>query len=60
MKRFQIDVEEMYRKSLIIEAETEEKAIEEIQKMYDNGEIPLTSDDFQEVGVYCAKEIKGS
>lgn len=59
MKRYQIDVEEMYRKSLIIEAESEDEAIEEVQKMYDNGDIPLTSEDFQEVGLYCATEIKG-
>jgi len=46
MKEFKIEITELLSKSLVLKADSEEKAIEKAKYLYDNEEITLDSDNY--------------
>ena len=48
MRVFDIEIEEVLRRVVSVEAETFEDALEEVKRMYREEEIVLTADDWQE------------
>jgi hypothetical protein len=51
MNEYTICITETLQHSITIKADTEEQAIEKVQKMYDNCEIVLDYNDFVEVNI---------
>ena len=47
MKQYVITITETLKRAIVVDAESEEKAIDAVQEKYRNGKIILDSDDFQ-------------
>jgi hypothetical protein len=46
MKEYEIRIEEILQRTINVEAENKEEAIEKVKEMYRNEEVVLTADDF--------------
>ena len=46
MSKYTIEITETLQRSILIEAESEEMALEKVRTMYENEEVVLDSDDF--------------
>lgn len=46
--RFEIEIEEVLRKVVAVEARSFDEAMEKVREMYKNEELVLTADDWQE------------
>lgn len=55
MKTFEITLTETLSKTFIIHADNELEASRLIREKYDNGDIVLTADDFQEYDLYSSE-----
>lgn len=55
MKTFEITLTETLSKTFIIKADNELEADRLIREKYDNGDIVLTADDFQEYDLYSSE-----
>lgn len=51
MKNFEIEIVEILRRVINVEAEDLDSAIDEVQKMYDTEEIVLDASDFIQVSI---------
>lgn len=57
MKTYQVEVEEILKKNVFVEANSEEEAHQKAQEMYSNEEIILGAEDFQEYNIFVVKEV---
>lgn len=55
MKTFEFTLTETYSKTFIVRADNELEAYRLIREKYDNGDIVLTADDFQEYDLYSSE-----
>lgn len=46
MSKYTIEITETLQRAILIEAESEEVALEKVRTMYENEEVVLDSDDF--------------
>lgn len=56
-KQFQISIEEILRKTIFVEAESEAEAYQMAEDLYKEEEVVLTPDNFVEYGIYIEKEV---
>ena len=56
-KQFQISIEETLRKTIFVEAESEEEAYKIAEDLYGNEEEVLTPDDFVEYNIFVNGEV---
>lgn len=57
MKTYQVEVEEILRKNVFVEAENEDEAFRKVQEMYSNEEVVLDADNFQEYNIFVIDEV---
>ena len=58
MKKFRVEVNEILATFIEIEADSEEKAKDKVQEMYDKEEIVLDYNDFIEANIEVIREVK--
>lgn len=56
-KKYQVSIEEMLRKTIFVEAESEAEAYQMAEDLYNGEQVVLTPDDFVEYGIYVEKEV---
>lgn len=56
-RKYQVSIEEILRKTIFVEAESEAEAYQMAEDLYNGEQVVLTSDDFVEYGIYVEKEV---
>ena len=56
-RKYQISIEEILRKTIFVEAESEVEAYQMAEDLYNGEQVVLTPDDFVEYGIYVEKEV---
>ena len=56
MKTFNIEITETLQKQIEVSAKDQDDAIDQIRKMYSDGEIVIDSEDFMDFDIECIKE----
>ena len=59
MQTYQVKIEEKLSTLIIVEAETQEEAIEKVKDMYNDCEVVLSADDFMEVSFKIKESTVG-
>ena len=56
-RKYQVSIEEILRKTIFIEAESEAEAYQVAEDLYNGEQVVLTPDDFVEYGIYVEREV---
>lgn len=56
-RKYQVSIEEILRKTIFVEAESEAEAYQMAEDSYNGEQVVLTPDDFVEYGIYVEKEV---
>lgn len=56
-RKYQVSIEEILRKTIFINAESEEEAYKIADELYNNEQVVLMPDDFVEHTIYIDKEV---
>lgn len=56
-RKYQISIEEILRKIIFVEAESEAEAYQMAEDLYNGEQVVLTPDDFVEYGIYVEREV---
>lgn len=56
-KKFEVTIEEILRKTIIVEAEDDAEAYQMAEDLYKEEKEVLTADDFSEYGIYVEREV---
>lgn len=59
-RKYQVSIEEILRKTIFVEAESEAEAYQIAEDLYNGEQVVLTPDDFVEYGIYVEKEVTGN
>ena len=56
-RKYQVSIEEILRKTIFVDAESEAEAYQMAEDLYNGEQVVLTPDDFVEYGIYIEKEV---
>ena len=56
-RKYQVSIEEVLRKTIFVEAESEAEAYQMAEDLYNGEQVVLTPDDFVEYSIYVEKEV---
>lgn len=56
-RKFEVCIEEILRKTIIVEAEDEAEAYQMTEDLYKEEKEVLTADNFSEYGIYVEREV---